>query len=338
MMTLQVDHKYIGMISTQLLQFKRKGDRLYNFRCPFCGDSQKNKFKARGYMFEHKGTLVYKCHNCDISASLYKLLDLVDANVARAYRLETFANREHTANTVDEFIIKNDKSSVVSTKPKLELDLPRITELLDKHRAVQYLKGRKVPEDRFGDMFYAKNMKELEKLNSLYKDRLIADERIIIPFRDATGNIVGVTGRAMGNSNLRYVTIRVEQDKPLVYGLDRIDYTKQIYVVEGQFDSMFVDNCIAPGGTDFNRAVYSLPKEQVTLVLDNQPRNKQVVKKVESFCQKGYNLVIWPATWRYKDINDGIVAGMSRREIMDILNTNTHTGLKLKLAIRDWKR
>ena len=65
MMTLQVDHKYIGMISTQLLQFKRKGDRLYNFRCPFCGDSQKNKFKARGYLFEHKGALVYKCHNCD---------------------------------------------------------------------------------------------------------------------------------------------------------------------------------------------------------------------------------------------------------------------------------
>ena len=337
MMTIQVDHKYIGMISTQLLQFKRKGDRLYNFRCPFCGDSQKNKLKTRGYLFEHKGALVYKCHNCDISSSLYKLLDLVDSNVARAYRLETFAHREHSANTVDEFIIKND-TPIIEEKPKLELDLPRISDLLDSHRAVQYLKGRKIPEDRFGDMFYAKNMKELEKLNHMYKDRLIADERIIIPFRDAVGNIVGVTGRAMGNSNLRYVTIRVEQDKPLVYGLDRIDYTKRIYVVEGQFDSMFVDNCIAPGGTDFNRAVYSLPKEQVTLVLDNQPRNKQVVKKVESFCKKGYNVVVWPTTWRYKDINDGIVAGMSRHEIMDLLNTNTHSGLKLKLAIRDWKK
>jgi len=336
-MTLQIDHKYIGMVSTQLLHFKRKGDRLYNFRCPFCGDSQKNKLKARGYLFEHKGGLIYKCHNCDISASMYKLLEFIDPNVSRAYSLETFSERKNSANTTDQFIIASTKPDV-EVKKSIELDLPKITDLIDSHRAVQYLKARKIPEERYGDLYYARSMKELEYLNKLYKDRLIADERIIIPFRDSSGNLIGVTGRAMGNSNLRYVTIRVDENKPLVYGMNLIDYTKKIFVVEGQFDSMFVDNCIAPGGTDFNRAVYSLPQEQVVLVLDNQPRNKQVVKKVEYFCQKQYSMVIWPSTWRFKDINDGIVAGMSRQEIMNTLNTNTHRGLSLKLAIRDWKK
>ena len=336
-MTVQIDHKYIGMISTQLLQFKRKGERLYNFRCPFCGDSQKNKFKARGYMFEHKGSLFFKCHNCDISASTYKLLEHIDPSLARAYSLETFSDRR-TANTAaDEFIIRSSEPAV-EKKETVDINLPKITKLLDSHRAVQYLKSRKISEEYYGDLYYCKNMKEMEYLNKLYKDRLIAEQRIIIPFRDRDGSLIGVTGRAMGNSNLRYVTIRADEKKPLVYGMDRVDFTRKIYVVEGQFDSMFIDNCIAPGGTDFNRAVYTLPQEQVVLILDNQPRNKQVVKKVESFCQKGYSLTIWPSNWRFKDINDAIVSGMTKQEIIDLINTNTHQGLSLKLAIRDWKK
>ena len=60
---LYTEIKYLNLISTQLPLFKRKKDNLWNFRCPICGDSERNKTKARGYVFEVKGKLVYKCHN-----------------------------------------------------------------------------------------------------------------------------------------------------------------------------------------------------------------------------------------------------------------------------------
>ena len=44
-----IDVKYINLISSRLSKFKRVKPNLYNFRCPICGDSQKNKNKTRGY-------------------------------------------------------------------------------------------------------------------------------------------------------------------------------------------------------------------------------------------------------------------------------------------------
>ena len=111
-MSIVIDHKYAQMISHKLLLFKRKSDRVYNFRCPFCGDSQKNKLKARGYLFEKTGGLIYKCHNCDVGTNLGKLIELVDPSLARAYRLESFKERS-LANTESTFII-----------PKTEVERP----------------------------------------------------------------------------------------------------------------------------------------------------------------------------------------------------------------------
>ena len=144
--------------------------------------------------------------------------------------------------------------------------------------------------------------------------RSAADERLVIPFRREDGLLTGVTGRAMGNSSLRYATLRITDD-PLIYGLDRIERGKTIYVVEGPIDSMFLSNAIAAGGTDFTRALYDLSGENVVLVFDNQPRNKQVVKRVESFAQRGYAMVIWNSNWTNKDINDAVLSGSSISQI-----------------------
>ena len=70
--------KYLNLISTQLPLFKKKKDNLWNFRCPVCGDSEKNKTKARGYIFQVKGDLVFKCHNCGIGMGFSKFLEMMD--------------------------------------------------------------------------------------------------------------------------------------------------------------------------------------------------------------------------------------------------------------------
>jgi len=334
-MSTITDHKYAQMISHKLLLFKRKSERVYNFRCPFCGDSQKNKLKARGYLFEKSGGLIYKCHNCDVGTNLGKLIELVDPGLAKSYRLESYKDRVSANTEIDTFIIP--KTEV--ERPPIILDemLFRLDKLPAHHRAVEYVKSRNIPKERWNDLYYARDFKELETLNPIYEGRLASDERLVIPFRREDGLLTGVTGRAMGNSSLRYATVRITDD-PLIYGLDRVKRGKTIYVVEGPIDSMFLDNAIAAGGTDFQRALYSLNGESVVLVFDNQPRNKQVVKRVESYVQRGYTMVVWNSNWIYKDINDAILSGCSVSEIEYLLNKSTFKGLALKLAIRDWKK
>jgi hypothetical protein len=336
-MSIITDHKYAQMISHRLLLFKRKSDRIYNFRCPFCGDSQRNKLKARGYLFEKSGGLIFKCHNCDVGASLGKVIDLVDPSLAKNYRMESYRDRVD-ANTNNTFLIPREEE-VVFERPKIVLDemLSRLDQLPSHHRAVEYVKSRQIPKERWEDLYYARDFKVLEALNPAYEGRLASDERLVIPFRREDGLLTGVTGRAMGNSSLRYATIRVTDD-PLVYGLERIKRGKTIYVTEGPIDSMFLDNAIAAGGTDFSRALYNISGENVVLIFDNQPRNKQVVKRVEAFAQRGYAMVIWNSNWTYKDINDAVLSGSSVSEIEYLLNKSTFKGLALKLAIRDWKK
>ena len=334
-MSLITDIKYLGMISHKLPLFKKKNDRLWNFRCIFCGDSQRNKLKARGYLFEKSGGLIYKCHNCDMGTNLGKLIDLVDPGLARAYRLESYKDRVAANN--ETFVIP--KEEVVVARSKIILDdlLPRLDQLPDHHRAVEYVKTRRIPKDRWNDLYYARDMKLLEQLNPAYEGRLASDERLVIPFRREDGLLTGLTGRSMGNSSLRYVTVRITDD-PLIYGLDRVKRGKTIYVTEGPIDSMFLDNAIAAGGTDFARALYNVTGENVVLIFDNQPRNKQVVKRVESFAARGYSMIIWNSSWKWKDINDAIISGASSSEVEYILNKSTFKGLALKLAIRDWKK
>lgn len=333
---LWIDHKYVGLISIRLPKFKRKSDKLYNFRCVFCGDSQKDKNKTRGYLYVHKDHISYKCHNCNISTSLFKTLDHLDPSVAKAYKLETFSNTQNPTPSTNERKVEVQSAPIKNTL-LIDLGLIPLSVLAEHYRVIEYVKSRKIPRSRWGDLYYARDMRVLEKLNSNYENRLISEERLVIPFRDRDGNITGVSGRALGNNNLRYVTVRVTND-PMVYGLNRIDMSRNVYVVEGPIDSMFVDNAIAAGGSDFQRAVNMIPKEKAILVFDNQPRNSDVVKIMEKMISYDYKMVIWPKNWLYKDINEAIVDGITHESLMQTLYTNTHNNLALKLAMREWNK
>ena len=109
---LWIDHKYVGLASNRLPKFKRKSDKLYSFRCVFCGDSQKDKNKTRGYLYVHKDRISYKCHNCNLSTSLYKLLNHLDSSLGNAYKLEQFSNNHST--------FAHKVPAVLEKKPKIE--------------------------------------------------------------------------------------------------------------------------------------------------------------------------------------------------------------------------
>ena len=87
---MYIEQKYLLLASSRLQQFKRKGDYLWNFRCPYCGDSQTNLTKARGYVFRKESNLIYKCHNCGIGATLNNFLKHLDSQLHDDYIKEKF--------------------------------------------------------------------------------------------------------------------------------------------------------------------------------------------------------------------------------------------------------
>jgi len=335
-MSLWIDQKYVGLVSPRLNRFKKKSDKVYNLRCPYCGDSKKDKLKARGYLFIHKDAIFYKCHNCNVSTSLFKFLEFLDPSLANAYKLENYA--QNVSNTI---VYKSEtpKTEVkVEQKDSLaELGVVPLTKVSSSSKVMKYVRERRIPEERYDDLYYAEDMKVFEKLNPAYENRIVSEERLIIPYRDKFGNLSGVTGRAINPSRLRYINVRLSE-YPMIYGLKYVDQTQTIYVCEGAIDSMFINNGIAVGGSDLKRAINMFPKEKLVLIFDNEPRNKQIITIMEKMIQYGYRLMIWPNEWQYKDINEAIINGIDKRRISDLLYRNTHQDLSLKLAIRNWKK
>jgi len=130
---------------------------------------------------------------------------------------------------------------------------------------------------------------------------------------------------------------KVDDDKPYtgkVFGLDKIDRDKHIYVVEGPLDSLFLDNCLAVGGSEFS----NLPKENTTIVFDNEPRNQEICNNIEESIRKEYSVCLWPVQNPHKDINDMILSGMSSSDITSQIKENTYRGTEARLRFAEWRK
>ena len=82
-----IDTRFINLVSSRLQKFKKVKPDLYNFRCPVCGDSQKHKNKARGYLYAVKNNTNFKCHNCGASLSLNNFLKEMDVTLHKQLSL-----------------------------------------------------------------------------------------------------------------------------------------------------------------------------------------------------------------------------------------------------------
>lgn len=345
-MSLYNDQKYINLISPQLVGFTRKKDYLYNFRCPFCGDSREKKQKKRGYVYRKTNGLFYMCHNCGTSTTLGNLIKFVSPAVHKEYLMDEYKDsqngrvRSNKGNLEKLRKVKSAKPDFSSRKKdeKLNKFEKNIIYKLDENDpAKEYVLSRKIPEDRQKEMFVVEDFKEyVDHVLPDNEYNLVAgDRRIVIPMRTRGGILVGFQGRAIGKSNLRYITIKVRDDLPKVYGLDRADLTKKLYVVEGPIDSMFLPNAIAMAGSDMT---FEVDKNKTVIVLDNEKRNKEITRRMERAINEGFQVCIWPSDLKEKDINDMILNGMTTEEISDIIDKHTFSGLKAKMAFKSWVR
>lgn len=335
-MSVFIDRNFLLQLSPKLQRFTKKKDDLYNFRCPLCGDSQKNKLKSRGYVYRKKNDYFFMCHNCGASHTFYNFLKQVDPNLVKEYTLERYKNGETGNHNYEKPSFDEYKTETPTFKKSL--DIPTIESLPEAHFAKVYVKSRKIPEAFYSQLYYAEDFATFIQGLGIEKELSKEDKRLVIPFYDAEKNLIAVQGRALGESKLRYITIKTHEGNHKFFGLDRIDQDKMIYVVEGPIDSMFIENSVATADSNLESITSVFDKTKVTLIFDNEPRNKEIIKKIDEAIEKHYNVVIWPDMIDSKDINDMILDGFSPDEIQDIISKNTFVNLRAKAEFVNWKK
>ena len=319
-----IDSKYVGLISSRLQKFKKVKPDLYNFRCPICGDSQKNKNKCRGYMYVVKNNTNFKCHNCGASLSLNNFIKKLDTTLHKQYTLEKF-KEGHTGRN---FVVDEPEFKFKKPVFKKKLDLPKASE---NFFAKEYLEERKLNPEKFyfTDKFKEWTNTKKQTFDSTYRD----EPRIIIPMYDRDKNLIGFQGRSLTHNSVKYITVMLEDSAPKIYGLDTIDEKLPVYVVEGPFDSTFINNSVALCGSDGDLGY--LEGSDTILVYDNEPRNREIVGRIERCIDRNQKVVIWPSNIVEKDINDMVLAG---HDVMSMIKLNTYSGLEAKLKFNTWKK
>jgi len=332
-----VDLDYISKIQPRLHQFKKKREYLFNFRCPVCGDSKKSKTKARAYLYRVKNDMFFKCHNCSASHNLANFIKLVDNSLYDRYIVERYKGSKPTKenNIFDKF--KSDIKKKLNFTPLQ--GLKPFSEIDNKHPAKQYLLNRKIPEKFFNKLFLCNKFQAY--VNKL-KPGTFGKEtdkyehpRLIIPFYDVDDTVFALQGRAFGKEQPKYITLKLYENKQKIFGLERINLHKTLYIVEGPLDSLFLDNCIAAAGADIH---LSVEQKDVVFIFDNEPRNKQIIDRMYKVIDQDYKLVIWPNNIKEKDINEMIMNGHTQTQIKKIISDNTYSGLSAHTKLNSFKR
>ena len=206
--------------------------------------------------------------------------------------------------------------------------------------AREYLEERHIPSVHHKELWYSPTPQQLSILSEKYKDRVLGtDPRIIIPFFNRENELIGLSGRAMNDSPLRYMTMKFHDDEPLIYNLHKVDITKTIYVTEGPLDSLFLPNAISVAGSDFTKLDESIKKNAI-LVYDNEPRNVEILKKIENVINDGWTVCIWndKRVSGLKDINDMVSNGIPAEEIVSIINECSFSELSAKAKFMEYKK
>ena len=326
-----IDIKYINLISSRLSKFKKVKPHLYNFRCPICGDSQKQKNKARGYLYRVKNNTNYKCHNCGISISFNSFLKDLDPETHKEYMFEKFkdgkSGKNFAAETPEDIFSKL-KSSIPEFKEKIDINLPGAFTV---SRSRYYLETRAIFT---GEFYYAQNFQEF--VNTLkpdtFPDTRYGEERIVIPLV-RKNQLIGLQGRALSTNPIKYLTIMLDDDAPKIYGLDSIDTRQPIYIIEGPFDSTFIKNSVAMCGADVD--IGSFGWSDYIWVFDNEPRSREIVNRISKAIDRGDKVVIWPPSISQKDINEMVLSG---HHVQEVVESNVYQGLQANLKFTTWKK
>lgn len=338
---LHVDVKFARLLGPRLVRFKEVKPNHFNFRCPICGDSHTSKSKARGNIYQKKMSLFYKCFNCQASLSLGNFIKSIDENLYAEYVLERY--KESTSKFTPHAKAEEALPEILKIQPAVKRDVLKgtipVNTLPDNHPVCKYLEGRKIPKAQWSLLFVAPKFKSfVNGVKHTFKDTENDHPRLIIPFYDKGGNIFAFQGRAFGNEKPKYYTVKIDEDADKIFGLERLNSQDHVYITEGPIDSLFLPNAIACAGASFDADIIRKLKDNATIVIDNEPRNKEIVGQIEKYIEYGFSIALLPDSIKEKDINDMVKAGRTIDQIKSLIDENTFSGLTAKLKFASWKK
>ena len=337
-----LDSKYVGLVSSRLRNYKRKSPELVNFSCPLCGDSAKDKKKARAYVYVKGGVTLFHCHNCNQTYAFRNFLKVVDHQLYSEYCLERLRDEKPKEKSdVELFVEKMRKPLYLKTGPLSKLR--KVSQLQADHPTKVFVTKRKIPNPYHAKLFHCEKFFEWSNdvIPGKFSDEsLLYDEpRLLIPFLDRDETMHAFQGRSLDpKSRNRYVTLVNDETKPKVYGLDALNPRQRTYVFEGPIDSMFLPNSIATAGGDLVATTRGMDKSNMVICYDNEPRSRETINKIDKAIMNGYNVCVFPNNFEHKDVNDAVLAGLSSDFVRHVIDTNTCRDLEAKLRLNQWKR
>jgi hypothetical protein len=322
---------------------------VWNFRCPLCGDSKRKKQKCRAYAYAQGNDIFMKCFNCDVSMYWGSFLKQIDPALYQQYVYEKFAETgggKGVSHAKADDLFKTAepvfKQEVAGIFFSIQDDFPSLNTLPEDNVAVQYVINRKIPKHQWSRLVYIEHTNDIVKWYPQYEESLKHNNeaRLGIPIHAADGMFVGMAMRALDDHSMRYINVR---DKAytgsMIFGIEQVDFDKPVYVVEGALDSLFLPNAIAVSGTSFGKLEdLHFINQNLTIVFDNEKRNKEVVKLMKKYIDKGYQVCIWPCENNIKDINQMVMCGMSADDVLYTIKNNSYVGLMADLKFTEWRK
>lgn len=278
--------------------------------CPYC--------ESNAFVYNLLDTKRFLCHSCQRDQLYERVLEYDNLRTDKLYNLVDGNSRVDIKENVNyNSILRYCKN---------------LAELPNSHLSIIYVRYRRIPTNLDMDLFYTEDLGEIANKAGHKLNRHDKEPRLIIPIRDKEGKLYGLQSRSLKKkSEYRYITLYFNQ-KERLYGLNKVDVTKPFYACEGPIDSFFIKNCVALCGSNDMDNKYST---LATIILDNEPRNVQIVNKMLKYVERGFKIVVWPDNIKQKDINDMV---MSNLDVNDIINTNTYAKLQAKVKINNWKK
>jgi len=221
-----------------------------SFNCPVC-DDERNKHNLEVNYINN----VYKCWSCGDSegthGSLTKIFDKFgnkkQKKLYQVLKPETVVKKERQKKSLklpEGFTLFKDSSKVYPVR----------------RAAINYLYNRGITDQM------------IEKYQIGFCDKGDHAGRIVIPSYDKKGELNYYIARSWDPmSRAKYKNPKEEKDK-IIFWENLIDWKKDIFLVEGAFDGLFLDNSIPMLGKHMSEllfeTIHNKAKGQVTICLD----------------------------------------------------------------------
>lgn len=336
-MSVWVEQEFAERILCNYGQFRKVSINPFklNCRCPVCGDSATDEFKARFWAYEYQGSIMVHCYNCDVSMGIRTFIKEYDEPMYREMLLEISKSNGFNRPKVQSVIIKKAAPVIEQIPYSVRLDtLPK------NHPIIKYVQGRKIPEYQWNRLYFTG---EWPKLCNHVKPGTYKKEpkeyRLVIPIYNADGKMESFQGRALTpDAPQKYITIKSSDDATKIYGVDRIDPSQTVITLEGPLDSLFIKNAIAITGGSLD--LDSVPfKGNRVWAMDHEPRHPDTIKRMERLIEAGEKVCFWlNCPWNEKDINEMIKEGAKPDELRQFILDNSYSGNMARLKLKQYRK